>query len=479
MKRNAMQCGVFWGAVALAGGWDVHADEAGISSLSYYADVFDGAGMDAGNYLASVHREPASRSLAGQGGNTSSSVGLFDIVSMAVGSHPSIESSIGNVLRQEGLVDVARSGYYPQLSAGFNSGRLSSHGTSQVATLSLSQMLYDFGKVRGRVGQAEGLARKQKALVLSQVDSVALQAAEAAIMVHRYQVLQVIAKEQIAAVRKVHEMAESRAGSGLASQSDPVQARTRVDSARANLFEIETSLSEWRERLRLLTNGPSEQWVAPIPENLEFVAKLDVPVDYNALPEVIAANSEWQAAQSELESAKAQRYPTFAVEASSNQALSGVNPNNGEDQGSFNTIMLTGSSFLYQGGAISAQIRAANAGMAAAESLMAEAKLNAEERIAKAREQIRGAKKRLAVLVQRQKSMLETRELYKEQYTLGSRSVLDLLNAEQEVYLATADKEDSRHSLWMGVVNYIAASGRSREAYALNGKTIHGVEVQR
>lgn len=403
---------------------------------------------------------------------------LYSAVAMAVDVHPSVNASIKDVLEQESLVDSAKSNYYPKIHADLSSGRVGEYGSSQLATISLSQVVYDFGKTENEVGQAAGALTKSNAKLFRKIDEVAHRAAEAYINVHRYQTLLIVARKQVSALRDVFDKATLRAGSGLATQSDPIQARSRLESSEANQVEVETLLAQWREQLGLLIGQGSNVMIGSIPEDFEYSVDFDRPVNYEALPEILEASAERQSALALLEFSRAQRYPTLALEASSNHALAGENPNNGEDQGSFNTIMLKGTALLYQGGAISAQIRAANARVLAAEELIRDAKLRIDERIRKAAQEISGSRKRLSVLGRRYNSILETETLYQEQYKLGSRSILDLLNAEQEVYLAATDREDAKYSYLLGLVDYVAASGKSRKVYRINDAVLQGAEVR-
>ncbi|WP_309139804.1 MULTISPECIES: TolC family outer membrane protein [unclassified Pseudomonas] len=392
--------------------------------------------------------------------------------------HPSIASAAHAVTQAEGQVDYAKSGYYPKITAGVNSGRVSSYGNGQIATVSVSQMLHDFGKVSGSVTQAEGQTIKRQALLLKQIDTIAQDTAQALVETHRYQSLLTIARDQVAAVRGVLDMVQLRADSGLTSQSDFIQATTRVQSAEANLQQISTLLGQSRARLSTLVGYPMPATVATLPEELERNTQLVDAINYGMLPAVLAADADRQSAYGQLENAKAQRYPTLSLEASANKALSGTNPNNGEENGSYNTVMLTGSMLIYQGGAVSAQIRTANAAIEAAESAINEARLSAEDTLLRSQEQAVGARGRLGILKQRVASITETRELYREQYTVGTRSVLDLLNAEQEAYQAAADEQSTQHDYWSGLVTYIGASGRSRQAYGLNNSTVQQIEIE-
>ncbi|WP_342215463.1 TolC family outer membrane protein [Pseudomonas sp. TH31] len=403
---------------------------------------------------------------------------LREAVAIAVNRHPSITSAVSAITQQEGVVDYSMAGYYPKITAGVNSGKVNTYGNSQVATVSVSQMIHDFGKVSGSVSQAEGQMFRQQALLLKQIDSIAQETAQTMLEVHRQQALLKIANDQVKAIQDVLEMVKLRADSGLTSQSDFIQATTRVQSAQANQQQASTLLGQWRARLSTLVGNPLPASVADLPSGLEQVAHLDSPLDYAMLPDVLAAEADRKSAYGQLENAKAQRYPTIAIEASANEAISGTNPSNGIDRGSYNTVMLTGSMLLYQGGAVSAQIRSALAGIDRAESTINEARLSAEDLLLRSREQAVGARMRLGILRQRMATMTETRELYKEQYTVGTRSVLDLLNAEQEVYQAAADQETTRHDFWAGLITFIGASGRSRDAYALNNTFIQHIEIQ-
>ncbi|AUG04143.1 type I secretion protein TolC [Pseudomonas sp. 09C 129] len=403
---------------------------------------------------------------------------LREAVTIAVNRHPSIISAASAITEQEGQVDVAKAGYYPKISAGMNSGRVNLYGNGQVASLSVSQMLHDFGKVSGSVTQAEGQVLKQQALLLKQIDAIAEQTAEAMLEAHRQQSLLKIARDQVKAIQDVLEIVKLRANSGLTSQSDYVQASTRLQSAQANTQQVMTLLGQWRARLSTLVGNPLPTAVADPPADLEHSARLDSIPDYAILPDVLIAEADRKSAYGQLENAKAQRYPTIALEASANQAITGTNPSNGEEHGSYNTLMLTGSMLLYQGGAISAQIRSATAAIDHAESNINDARLSAEDALLRAREQTIGTRMRLGILGQRMATMTETRALYRDQYSVGTRSVLDLLNAEQEVYQAAADLEVTRHDFWRGLITYINAAGYSREAYGLNNTSIQQIEIQ-
>lgn len=405
---------------------------------------------------------------------------LLDInqaVHRAVNRHPSIADAIATLAQQGDGIAMARSGYYPQVKAGVGYGDTTHTGTSQTATLSASQMLYDFGKVAGSVSNAEAQSRRQQAVVLKQIDQIARQTAEATIDVQRYRLLGRIADEQVSTMERIHAMTQDRAGAGVTSRSDPIQALARVDAARANQLLLRAQYQQALQRLRTLVGGPVSGTIGALSDNQAAAVDLSWRLDTSLLPDVLIAEAERQGAEAQLRQAKAGMRPSVSLDAGSTKALSGDNPTTYERHGTNNSVSINLTQPLYQGGGLRAQQRAAYNGLEAARQRSEDARLTASDQIRILREQITGNRARLGVLGSRQRGLNESRELYRDQYKLGTRSILDLLNTEQEYYQALSDVETVRHDLWMGLVGVVDAQGRSREFYGLNNTTVQGMEV--
>nr|WP_171304133.1 TolC family protein [Acinetobacter pittii] len=114
----------------------------------------------------------------------------------------------------------------------------------------------------------------------------------------------------------------------------------------------------------------------------------------------------------------------------------------------------------------------------AAKSKVNSVYLDVLDQIRTSREQIENKQRQMQVLANRQATTVRTRELYQEQYKLGTRSLVDLLNAEQAIHSANSELETARYDIYSSIVQYIAATGRSRQAYDLNNISIQGFEVQ-
>src|SRR5690606_37798995 len=94
------------------------------------------------------------------------------------------------------------------------------------------------------------------------------------------------------------------------------------------------------------------------------------------------------------------------------------------------------------------------------------------------REQIENKQKQMGSLSQRRATTVRTKELYQEQYKLGTRTVVDLLNAEQAIHTAAQDAELENYQRYSKIVQRSQVIGRTRHIYALNRMSIPGFEVQ-
>ncbi len=94
-------------------------------------------------------------------------------------------------------MDVAKAKYYPQVNAGMNNGysnTYSDSGYSPSLVVSVSQMLYDFGKVSSSVRAADAAVAQQQAMVMLNIDQVAHDTAGAVVQLQGYQKLVKIAQ---------------------------------------------------------------------------------------------------------------------------------------------------------------------------------------------------------------------------------------------------------------------------------------------
>lgn len=404
---------------------------------------------------------------------------FFDAIHLTLLRHPKISQSISNLSSQNASIDVAKSAYYPQLSGGIGSGDMTTGERGrQLLSINATQMVYDFGKIKSSVDEQKAKLLVAQSNVLVSIDDIAFQVASSIVNIKRYQEMARIAQEQITGIARIAEIANLRANAGISSQADPIQAESYLQAARSGLISQQTQLRIYQERLRTLLGREVVGTTWQIPQVLIKDADIYTEPLFQKIPRMIEAQAMVDVAKLQKKQVDLSRYPTLSIKGSLSQALNGVNPNNNKDNGYYNSIMFEASSNFYQGGANASRSRAASYAEEAARSSVNAVYLEVLNQIRATRESIENKRLQMDVLVSQQAISARTKELYQEQYKLGTRSVVDLLNAEQAIHSANMQLETNRYEIYESLVQYIAITGKTREAYQLNNVSIQGVEIQ-
>lgn len=406
-------------------------------------------------------------------------VAIVDAIHQALQRRPEISQSIASVAGQGANIDTAKAQYYPQISGGISTADLTTGERGrQLYTLSATQMVYDFGKIKSAVNIEEAKLFQEQAKALSSIDEIAFQTANAIVNINRYQEIVLIANQQIQGISRIAEIANLRANAGISSQADPIQAQSDLEAARSNLLIQETQLKQYQQKLRTLLGYDISNMQFSIPDQIIRNAGLYEEPEFTRIPEMMAAQAAVQVAKFQKEQTKLSAYPTINIKGSLSQALNGKNPNNNEDNGLYSSVMLEASSNFFQGGALRSKQRSASYAEAAAKAQVNAVYLDVVDQVRLIREQVESKQKQMEVLALRKETTARTKELYQEQYKLGTRTVVDLLNSEQSIHSAAQEIENARYDIYSGLVQYIYVTGRSRELYHLNNVSIQGFEIQ-
>jgi len=405
---------------------------------------------------------------------------LEQAVHTALAWHPSIDEAVGRVNQHTAEIDVARAGYYPKVRGGIDSSYQSADGGSWQPRLnvSVSQMIYDFGKVSSSVEARTAGANVSRTELLLGVDVLIRDTANAVIEIQRYRALLNVAQEQLRGVQTIADLVRQRSDRGASTRSDEVQADARVNAAQSTVLEIGGQLERWENTLTNLIGRSGPVNVASsVPQWLSNTCAVAEP-DWSQSPAVLQAEAQRAQALAQLNLSRAQAFPTLSLEAGAGYDFNQGSTNaRASDQPDF-TVGLNLSGNLYDGGASAASREAANHALTAADAAIRNSRLNLGSALTQARSQISSLQQMVATLTARDGLMRQTRDLYRQQYVeLGTRTLLDLLNAEQELHQAGFDMANATHDLRRLGVECLYNSGRSRELLGLKGVTIRGVTL--
>lgn len=400
---------------------------------------------------------------------------LETAVRKAVDWHPAVTEAVGRLRQQTESVNEARAGYLPSLSWGLDSSYNNDRSDrySPDLNFSVSQMLYDFGKVDNRVKIATAGIAGRKSQVLMAVDDLARETAYSVIEIQRNRALRKVALDQIEDVKAILELVKARTDKGASTRSDLLQAEARVQAAEATRLEIEGQLSRWEAVLSNLSgiNGRVDVTDA-VPAWLAKACS-STNLDWSRVPAVMQAEADRKAAAAQIDLAKAEGLPTLSLDAGIGvdvTELSSFDPDY--------TVGLKVSGSLYNGGATSARRNMAAQALGASQAAEARARVDILRNLTEASSQISSKESLRRSLSTRQSTMRQTRDLYRTQYVeLGTRTLLDLLNADQELHAARFDISNIQYDLHRLNIDCTFNAGRMRGAFALEGQAVQGISL--
>ena len=398
---------------------------------------------------------------------------LNEAVKAANNWHPSLRNASGQLLQTQEGVAAAKAGYYPQVRAGISSETSSERSTSTGSTrtnlgkVTVSQMLYDFGKVSNSVTQAEASAVAARYQLFLTQEAVTRETALVWVELSRQQAMSEIATSQVEGVTALANLAMEREKKGASTRSDSLQAQARVESAAAQAISIAAQVQRNRISLMQLTGSKAPVSAdSTAPQFLSQACSATAPAVPNSL--ILRAEALRDAAKAGVDVADSARKPTLSLDGSVQRGIDSQSRSSSQS-GLTSSITVNLSAPLYEGGGNQARLRAAMHALEAAEASIEQAQLQTTQSLQDSQAQYQGQRSRAPLLAQRIESIKSTKKLYVDQYLqLGTRSLLELLNAEQEYHSARFDQLDSLYEQLRLGVECLYQNGHLRDTFLLD-----------
>lgn len=386
------------------------------------------------------------------------SLSLREAILRAFSRNPEIAEAAAQIRVGKGNLDAAKAAWYPQISLQGSTGRsrqtynTGTQTSSDSGGIQLSQLLYDFGRTGGSIDEQKRLSEFYRFSLYSTMTDVALHTLQAYLLVKRYEALGAAAQGHIVSLQHVADTASLRAKAGLSSQSDVLQAQTRIAGMLATVEQHRAAQRSAQAQLSVLT-GVVANNLPDLPQSLlnQKTMLHKIPYENSAL--VRAAQARQQAAIERVNQSEAGHYPTVKVQAGRTRYMNnGVNGSYWDDE-----LHLVVDAPVYQGGAVSARVRAAEAERKEAQANVEKAKLDINQKASTAYADMIGGQQRQIAGEQQYDSASHTRSVYQDEYKLSKRSLNDLLSVEQDVFQADTMRIGALYDGWDATVRYAAA----------------------
>ncbi|WP_028116503.1 TolC family outer membrane protein [Ferrimonas senticii] len=398
---------------------------------------------------------------------------LEQAVAHTLDSNPQIRLSFNRFKSSEEQVNAARGGYLPQIDlyarGGYDWADIPSGRKQQPADhdlehnpmqsgISLSQLLFDGFKTNGEVDRLGAEAAAEQWTLLSTAEDIALNAVARYIGLLAAQQQYELAEHNLANHQQVHDKIKQRSDSGLGSSADLAQSSGRLARANANKIAAYNNLLDAESQYRTVIDLAPADLTIPmpdfdmLPQNLEeaLSSTADHPVLKTSRFDVIAAEHQRDVAKSDY-------YPTLELRLDGSW---GNEISNSDGHYNDASAMLEVRYNLFAGGTTKARERSAAYQLGSAKSIQEQAYRQVTEGMKLSWSAYQQLSLQQQFIRQHVEAAKQAQLAYSEQFRLGQRSLLDLLDTENELFQARQDYIRTEMDQLLAAYRVLNASGR-------------------
>ena len=320
--------------------------------------------------------------------------------------------------------------------------------------------LYDWGRSAIAIDIAKETVLATRAALVGVEQNVLLDAVQAYLNVTSAIEQVDLQQNSVRVIGQEQQAATDRFEVGEITQTDVAQADAALAAARASLASAEGDLAVARESY-LLSTGKAPEKLAPPPPTPKLPAGLEAARDsgQRTHPAILQARRQAAAAELGVAAAEAERNPELLGTAGVSRQRTNNNAALDTRYGTNKTVSLELSQTIYSGGRLPSAHRKAMAQRDSARASLLNTSRQVNEAVGTAWAGIDVAKAQISAIDEQIVAARKAYEGVREEATLGARTTLDVLDAEQSLLEARADKITAEANLQLAHYQLMAAMG--------------------
>lgn len=401
---------------------------------------------------------------------------LPETMEKSVLSHPEIQARYHDFLSTLEGQNIEQGGLRPQVSAeGWTGKEWRTGSSSDPSTnwsrngysLQLRQLLFDGFQTINTVRQHGFEKLAAYFTLLHTVDTLALEAAIAHLDVSLYRELERLAQENYQAHLETHAQIRERQESGVGRGVDLEQSTGRLALAQSNLMTETANLNDVSQRYQRLVGDMPPPVLLEAPDVGRWLPAQPKSFmdEMRSNPELLAKQALVQAGAATVDAAKGLHRPTLELRASTGKDHS--QPGLPYRDAHSSNVQLVLSYNLYRGGADQARVRQTMAQQYAARDVRDYTCRNVQQELAIAWNNIVKLREQMPYLQQHVEATTRVRIAYRQQFQIGERSLLDVLDTENELFDARRALANAQASLRREELRWLMRSHRLLQAASL------------
>jgi outer membrane protein, adhesin transport system len=392
---------------------------------------------------------------------------LQQIIEKTVTSNPEVQARYHNFTSAEYETLVAKGGLMPQvdLTANYREQErvgptLGNNNIPESRTaLVLRQMLFDGFITSNDVKRLNHTSRVRYYELQSTMQKVALEATRAYLDIQRSRELTGYAQDNYISHKQFYDRIEERVSAGVGRRVDLEQASGRLALAEANLLTEATNLHDSIATYQRLVGELPPDTLPAIDMTTLDIAKTAIEaleVAYKGNPDLLAAIENIVATEQEVKSRRGSYMPRLDLQAT--KVLS-TSSDGRESTQAADVLELTLNFNLFNGLADRAAINQSAQKLISTQDLRDKACIDTRQTVVIAYNDIQTLTEQLTYRNQHQLSIEKAREAYRKQFEIGQRTLLDLLDTENEYFQARRAYTNTQYNLQIAYARTYAGQG--------------------
>ncbi|WP_435640793.1 TolC family outer membrane protein [Micavibrio aeruginosavorus] len=326
------------------------------------------------------------------------------------------------------------------------------------AGITLTQMLFDGFETKHEVGRQKARVESASHRVREASELTGLAIVEAYLDVMRQRELLRIARQNVADHITILDQIEDSSEVGRTTTADLEQTRARLASARANESSVRESLriSE-AAYVRAVGEAPKNLVMPLVPvDGLAADVEAEVKTALHQSPTLDIFEADMRVANEEYHGAYSTFYPQvdFQANARNGEDLNGVE---GRDTSASALMVLNWN--LYRGGADNARVREFMSREAQTKEERAKAARGVENEVRQTWARMVSAGERAREFAAQAAANQEVVKAYKDQFDLSRRTLLDVLDAQNELFVSQSNTVNSEFLEMFAVYRLLGLKG--------------------
>ena len=404
--------------------------------------------------------------------NQAQAINLSEAIQSTLDNHPEIHAGANSRLSADEDVKFARGGYLPtvDLLVGYGRERTDSPTTRaqgnhnkeslnySTAELRLRQMLFDGFNTPNEVARTQSVVNSRAYRLQGTAESLALRTVEVYLDVLMRRDMVDLARNNLQAHQRINDQIGLRSRQGVGSSADLDQSEARLALAQNNLYTEEVNLADAEANFFSAVGRLADQLESPasirgnLPDDLDSARQ--TVLDNN--PYLKSAQADVHAAEKQYEVAKSSFYPRLDLELATN-----ADDNVQGDEGHRNQwrAAVVMNYNLFNGMRDKARLQSTAHQINESMDIRNNALRVLNENLSLAWNAMENARLQTPKARDYADYTSRVREAYQQQFSLGQRTLLDLLDSENELFTANRRYTEVRYGEEFSMYRVVAAMG--------------------